>query len=265
MKRRFMTNKMALGILMIALATVMLGAGTFAYFSDSATSRSNVFSTGTIDLILSNDLVNWGQPGYGDDVTATWSSPTNWAPGDLVDANVYVKNTGSIDVNGLLSKISLTGALAGCTANVNCGLADMIDMTEYNDDTSVGSGANFVNTYFMPLYDTGGPGAPATPDNHLSLAEWDNAHRAAPADAYDTAWYCDGSGPAPSNLPCVLANGVPTNKGTPANPYFFIHIQWQLRADAGNAYQGTSATMKLKINGQQTWEPGSPGWPAENV
>ncbi|GBE57353.1 camelysin metallo-endopeptidase [bacterium BMS3Abin01] len=264
MTRKLLTNKMALGVLMIALAIAMLGVGTFAYFSDSETSSANVFSTGTIDLILSNDLVNWGQAGYGDSVTATWSSPANWAPGDIVDATVHVKNTGSIDVNSLLTKITLTNALTGCTANVNCGLADMIDMLEYNDDTSVGSGVGFV-TYFKTKYDTGGPGDALTPDGHLSLAEWDNAHRDPPADAYDTSWYCDGSEPAPGNLPCVLANGVTTDRGTPANPYFFIHIKWQLRADAGNAYQGQTATMKLKINGQQTWAPGDPGWPAENV
>lgn len=251
-----MRRTIILGLLLMSVAGLLVGLGTFAYFSDSASSTANTFNSGTINMNISNDGASWA-----DGTSATWTM-SNMKPGDTVDASLYAKNIGSIDVNSILSKISLTGALAGCTPNVNCGLADKIDMIEYNDDTSVGSGAYFVD-YFKPRYDTGGVGAPATPDGHLTLAEWSAGHSDAPRQNYDTAWYCDGTGPAPGNLPCLLANGVATNKGTPPNPYFFIHIKWQFDPAANNDYQGQTATYTMKMNAQQTWAPTDPNWPAE--
>lgn len=240
-----------MSLLLLAVAALLAGLGTFAYFSDTANSTDNIFSSGTIDQKISNDGINWA-----DGTTATWTM-SNMKPGDIVDAKLYSKNMGSIGVNGLLSKISLTGPLAGCTPNVDCGLADVIDMLEYNDDTSVGSGHFFVFDYFMPAYDV-------NHDGHLTLAEWSVAHSADPSRAgYDTAWYCDGANPGPNNNDCLYANGAPTNRG--GSPYFFLHIKWQLRPDAGNTYQGLSATYDMKVNAQQTWAPGAPGWPAENA
>ncbi|MHB8966906.1 MAG: TasA family protein [Thermoleophilia bacterium] len=258
--KRSKTTKLAISLLTIVVAVGLVSMGTFAYFSDSASSEDNEFSSGNIDVKVSNDGTTWS-----DGTSGTWTMD-NMKPGDVVDANLYVKNTGSIDVVGLLSKISLTGDLASCTPNVTCGLADMIDMLEYNDDTSVGSGALFV-TYFAVTkgFDTGGPEDPNTPDGRLTLAEWHAADRAE-FPGYDTAWYCGGSGPHPENPPCLLADGVATNRG--GSEYFFLHIKWRMNPDADNDYQGLSATYSLKVNGQQTWPLSSetlPGWPAEDV
>lgn len=41
-----------MSILAIGIAAAMLGAGTFAYFSDTETSSGNTFTAGTIDLTL---------------------------------------------------------------------------------------------------------------------------------------------------------------------------------------------------------------------
>lgn len=256
-----MKRAVVISLLLISVAAGLVGLGTFAYFSDTASSTSNTFNSGTINVKVSNNALD-PSPTWADNNSATWTM-SNMKPGDIVDAKLWAKNTGSIDVVALLSKISLTGPLATCTPNVNCGLADKIDMLEYNDDTSVGSGHYFVFDYFMPVYDTGGIGTPGTPDGHLTLAEWSAGHSSDPSRAgYDTAWYCDGSGPSPGNQPCLLANEVPTNK---SDPYFFLHIKWQLRPDAGNEVQGLTATYTMKLNGQQTWAPGMTGWPAENV
>ncbi len=254
-----MKRTLVMSLLLLAVAALLAGLGTFAYFSDTANSTGNTFSAGTIDLVLSNDGTTWGSGG-GNDVSGTWTSPANWAPGQTVDAFLYVKNTGSIDVNNILSKITLT--------QNDGSLADMIDLVELNDDTSVGSGPFFVTWYANTNHTQDGAGSPhhadVNDDGHLSLAEYSAYAYPSPSlPGYNTRWYCDGSAPDPANAPCLNANGVATNRS--GNPYFFIHMKFKLREDAGNAYQNKTVKFDLKVNGQQTWAPGQTGWPAENA
>ncbi|MGB9793119.1 MAG: TasA family protein, partial [Thermacetogeniaceae bacterium] len=77
------------GLLMVA---ALVGAGTFAYFSDTEASTDNTFTAGTLDMALSND----GVFGGSGSVTGTWVSPANWAPGQSVTATLHFTNKGSV-------------------------------------------------------------------------------------------------------------------------------------------------------------------------
>jgi len=49
---RNINTKIALSALSAVAATLLIGAGTYAYFSDIATSSSNAFSSGVLNLQL---------------------------------------------------------------------------------------------------------------------------------------------------------------------------------------------------------------------
>lgn len=101
MKKR---GTMMLGIATILIASLLAGAGTFAYFSDTETSRGNTFtaSTNSPDLI-----VWWPAPPYHvpstryDDESGN-SLPTvisvdNLLPGDSGETRCHVNNIGDMD------------------------------------------------------------------------------------------------------------------------------------------------------------------------
>lgn len=76
---------LVVSLLTIALATGVGAYGTFAYFSDSGESTSNLFTAGTLDLKLDSQ----------DDVGAILSAG-NFAPGDAASGDVVLTNDGSI-------------------------------------------------------------------------------------------------------------------------------------------------------------------------
>jgi predicted ribosomally synthesized peptide with SipW-like signal peptide len=89
--------KKIIGLTIAALLIIgIVGAGTFAYFSDTETSANNTFTAGTLNLGLAN--VSSNSTGSA---TATWTSPSNWAPGDNVSATLYVNNAGTINMSSV--------------------------------------------------------------------------------------------------------------------------------------------------------------------
>lgn len=86
-----MKKRLMLGTMMIVLVCALVGGATFAYFSDTATNTGNTFTAGTLNMVMSDDNET-----DQDNLTATWVSPTNWAPGQEVTGTIAFKNTGSI-------------------------------------------------------------------------------------------------------------------------------------------------------------------------
>lgn len=80
----------------ILAAAAMMAAGTFAFFSDEATSTENTFGAGTMVLELddSNEPFEAGPP---NDVTATFDLD-DMAPGDMDAQEISFHNEGSIDI-----------------------------------------------------------------------------------------------------------------------------------------------------------------------
>lgn len=88
-------KKLALLAIAVVVMCGMIGAGTFAYFTSSANVEPTTFTSGSLDMALSNDSVF----GSSDDVTATWVSPSNWAPGQKTSATLHFTNVGSVDAH----------------------------------------------------------------------------------------------------------------------------------------------------------------------
>ena len=87
-------KKFLLSALVMVLALGLVGAGAFAYLQDTETSSGNSFTAGTLDLGLEGAGSTGG-------TSATWVSPTNWAPGDTQAGTINVNNEGTIAMDSV--------------------------------------------------------------------------------------------------------------------------------------------------------------------
>ena len=85
-------TKIVLNTLSIFAALTLVGAATYAYFSDVATSSNNSFGAGNLLLQLDNNGVN-----YFEDVTATFAV-TDFAPNESAAQEISLHNAGTVDI-----------------------------------------------------------------------------------------------------------------------------------------------------------------------
>src|SRR3989304_844998 len=107
-----MNRNLLITILLVVLEVVLVGQGTYAYFSDSPPGEVQSFAAGTLTL---NDPLAMG----------AWSADiTNMAPGDTRTATVTIQNTGSLPLE-FMARVVTSGALFGgatpATAAIDCG------------------------------------------------------------------------------------------------------------------------------------------------
>lgn len=81
-------RKILTSIMVIGIVATMLGAGTFAIFSDTETSTGNTFTAGTLDL-----KVDYGK----DDPNVVSYTFENMKPGDKEEVTFHLKNVGTIE------------------------------------------------------------------------------------------------------------------------------------------------------------------------
>jgi len=116
-----------------AVATLALVGFVAAAFIDTGSSASNLFQAGTLDLQLSEtdsnaDGIADTGAGWADDTTATWTSPTNWAPGETFSSVLFLRDAGSVDIETLeWDMSSITRNTGGVTGTAN--LDDMVILT----------------------------------------------------------------------------------------------------------------------------------------
>ena len=80
-------KKVLFSLAALALVIGMVGAGTFAYFSDTETSNGNTFAAGTLDLKV----------GGKDDPIAAQITISNMKPGDTGSKTVALANAGTVN------------------------------------------------------------------------------------------------------------------------------------------------------------------------
>ena len=108
-------------------ATLLIGAGTYAYFSDIGTSSANIFTAGTLNLQLDDN----NETSPVENVSVSFGAGT-LSPGNSVGGFVSFHNGGSVDI----AEIKMG---ANQTANNNLGsgdLADVLDLTVKTADNS---------------------------------------------------------------------------------------------------------------------------------
>lgn len=87
-----MDKKILASIVVIAIASMLLGAGTVAYFSDTESSTGNTFTAGTLDLKVSHSSLG----PWTDGVTGTWTLADMKPGSETPKASVFFKNFGSV-------------------------------------------------------------------------------------------------------------------------------------------------------------------------
>lgn len=158
-------KKMGAALATTALGAALIGGGTFAVFTSSATNQGNTFAAGTVKISLDKP-----------DGTKYFNIE-NIAPGDSGSSTVTVKNDGSLEL-----RYDIAEALSGDLA----------------------SGANGLKVTVK-----------------------------------------DASGN-------VITPGTDNNRKLAAGANEVLTVEWALPKDAGNEYQGTSASLGLTMNAEQT-------------
>lgn len=89
-------------VLALVLCLSMLIGTTFAWFTDSVTSKNNVIKSGNLDVVLefSKDGTSWAEV---EETTALFSEDSLWEPGHTEYVYLRVKNAGSLALKYVLS------------------------------------------------------------------------------------------------------------------------------------------------------------------
>jgi len=95
MEEEKVKRKVLASLLLIAVVAGLVSAGTFAWWSDTENSNANVFATGSMNMTITDN--NEG-PLDGTPVTASWTSPAGWYPGQEFSGWIRLVNTGSTPI-----------------------------------------------------------------------------------------------------------------------------------------------------------------------
>jgi len=117
-------------ILTIALASVLVGAGTFAYLTDTETSSENTFTTGTMDLYMKDGDTN---------INAEWVMEDMIPGSSSVSADLNLWNIGTLEANHVEISFSTV-----CT--------DPADEAEDNEESDTLGGASGMDKYLEVTY-----------------------------------------------------------------------------------------------------------------
>jgi predicted ribosomally synthesized peptide with SipW-like signal peptide len=215
-------KKILLSLLTIALVSTVAFGATRAYFSDTQSSVNNTFTAGTLDLQLAN-----ANGGWSNDVSSTWSSPANWAPGDTVTSSIYLRNVGSIPA---MAVYAYWNNLIDPS-----GMSNYIQVTWLSDSTDITTNniAAFVTYYDNPLH--GGNN-----DGKLELSELVHGVGSVKTPPpFQARFYADA-------LETYVTPVLPANGGT-----FEIRMGYKFMETAGNDLQGKSASFDLTLQAAQ--------------
>lgn len=210
-----------LSLFTIAMVATLAVGATGAYFSDTATSYNNTMSTGTLDLKVADNDESWA-----DGVSATWSSPANWKPGQEFKSTIRLANAGTVPADVIYA---YWNNLKG-----NTELANKIEVTWIEDSTTPGVGDI---SAFRTAYNANG-------DQHLSLAELINGRSV----------YASPTTPAPFQAK-FYADPVFGSFTNPVLPFqggeFDITLGYKLMEDTDNSYQGKSVSFDVAFQATQ--------------
>lgn len=208
-----MNKRIVLSSVSVLASTSLLAAATFAFFSDEGKSTENIFSSGTMDMKLSDD----NETGL-DDVSGTWGLAS--APGDTFTGDLKIKNTGSVAADHIELKFDniVTEASSGPGTDATTPMDTVIEITALDWDSD-GDGAT--DTDLLALVSAGGNGI-------KDLDDLENRDIAAPVDFDDVAF-----------------------GGTQGNDHI-LHMEGRLSPTlTANEHQGDSVTTSLAVTMNQ--------------
>jgi len=197
----------------IVTALALAGGATFAFFSSSATSSSNTFSSGTLEL-----FVNDGDEDPAVDNTVLASiTATDFAPGESVTGFVSLDNSGSIDI----AEVEMTTDTSETAdPDADSDMRNVLNLTVILDDTTpdtaCSGGTDMTSTIDAQVGNGGSP---------LTLAEFDDG-----TDVFD-----------------AFLTGTGLTAGAVRNVCFEIEFD----SGAGNIYQGDAVDTTFTFTANQ--------------
>ena len=239
-----------LSMAIIALASVLVGAGTMAYFNQTVQATGNTFTAGNLDVRLSAT----GAPGSWSSgpINGYWNSPTGWAPGETFTRKLWFKNFGNVDVQVILVDFKNYVSIAGST-----NFWDKIEIITFTE-------CKLPGTNYAPPMATwiGNNIAPLTLKELIQN----------PNNVGGTVGFCDVilyEDPAlpPHGAPLCTA----THKNLLGNTYLgpgevgWLEIGFKFSSTAGIAYQNAQCSFDLQMSFIQGPDSGVcrhelPGW-----
>ena len=217
-------------IAVLLAAVLVIGAvDTAAWFSDTASTEDNVFTAGTLDLALSNTAAS----GYGDGVTATWSSPTDWAPSETVDATLYFTNKGNINILEMMMDFNIVSRNGQGDGSH---LDDVIYISVWEEcfnGNCVGTGPTV--GHFLPFIEQQ---CDANADDKLYLSELAACSN-----------FAGSTAPGPVTQDDVYGDGILIEGGNQKD--YALHLEFTFDENAGNIYQGDSVVMDIDFEALQ--------------
>ena len=207
-----MNKKILASLIIIGILGFALGWGTYSYFSDTGYSYNNTFQAGTLNLQLED-----ADESYADNVYYTWNSPSNWAPGETVFAELNMTNVGSVGAK-------LVG-IRGVDLE-DGGLADVVLITEVWYSEGDPPVQYNVTDYYIGVFDADG-------DGNLTLREFVTS-------PHSMLFWEGGWPPTADYLKPDGAN------------YQIFKLEFTFAPWAGNDYQGKWARFDLRVVAFQT-------------
>lgn len=164
-------KKIIISGISILTAIALMGGATYAFFSDSGTSSSNVFATGTLDLKLSD--TGSGPESDQDSVIASFGSST-LAPGTCTgNQTLTLKNTGTVAANHAEVHLGNVVTDTGNNATPDMDVFLRINKLEYDSVSVLGQISNSNGNGFTDLADWA---ADSTVLDNLALTNLDTGH-----------------------------------------------------------------------------------------
>ena len=117
---RNINTKIALSALSAVAATLLIGAGTYAYFSDVASSTNNTFGAGTLDLQLDDTSES-----FANGISATFAV-ANMAPGLTEAQEISFHNAGTVSIAEIA--MGVTSSNIDLSNPSNSDLRDVLEM-----------------------------------------------------------------------------------------------------------------------------------------
>ena len=218
---RRIIGSIMVSLMALALVFALVGAGVVAWFSDTETSIGNVFTAGTLNLLLTDNLDD-GSEGE----TATWVF-VNIAPGASGGgARLTLRNIGTLP-----GFIDLSGVMVTNTEG---------DNPESETDTAVpGDLGAFLRVQIWLDADNDG------------VVDVDVAGNLVERSIYPAA-AIGASNPGVTGVLNAIANSYDLNEPLAAGGFAYIALLWTLPDTVGNIVQGDSATLNFTVELDQT-------------
>lgn len=247
-------KKILISVISLALVVGLLGAGAFAWFSDTEVSEANTFTAGTLTMEIKDSDEGWfdGKP-----VKATWQSPASWMPGEEFDAIVRIRNTGGSDILYLGADLKNYQHNDQGTAS---DLAQVIEVVKFNKWIPG-------NGYW---YDNLNPSAhnPSDPgyaskvfngDATLTLEELIDSYISSygePAAINPGGWFWDGKGYVTHLTDFLHGDGydgatIVGQACIPAGTTYQLELGFKFMETAGDEYQGDTCQFDIYFYGTQ--------------